>query len=182
MLAQLDRRPIGGEDQLPALAEQGVDGVHQFDLRGPLSDQELQIVEDQHAHATILAAKDRHSAAPQGLEELAGELFGGEIDGRRASARLPLGRPDPFQQMRLADAGGTVNEQRRDLPRIASDHLGGKLGQPIALADDEGRERSEFSREGGGRRRLRLPGHSRGAGRFARCRYGRRIVFVLTVD
>ena len=133
--------------------------------------------------AAILAAKDRHAVAPQGFEELAGELLGGEIDGRRAAARLPLGRPDPFQEMRLADARGTVDEQRRDLPRVAGDHLGGIHGQPVAGADDEGRERGELPRrEGGGGRWLRLLGHSAGVGRFAHFRRSRRIVFAVAVE
>ena len=173
-VAQFGRRPIGGEDQLPAVAQQRVDRVHQLDLGRPLAGQELQVVEDQHVHAAILAAKDRQAAAPQGFEELAGELLGGEIDGRRAAARLPLGRPDPFQEMRLADARGTVDEQRRDLPRVAGDHFGGNMASRLLcpVTNDESEENFRRATQHGSSVAARLrrgparPGHARcGAGR-----------------
>ena len=94
-LGQFGRRAIGGKDQLPALAQQRVDRVQQFDLGGPLAGEELQVVEDQQLDAAILAAEVGQAAAAQGLEKLAGELLGREIDGRwprralRAAVQIP---------------------------------------------------------------------------------------------
>ena len=56
-LGEFGGRPIGGEDQLPPFAQQGVDRVQQFDLGRPLADQELQVVEDQQATPRYLRRK-----------------------------------------------------------------------------------------------------------------------------
>ena len=56
-LGQFGRRAVGGEDQLPALAEERVDGVEQLDLGGPLADEELQVVDHQQPDAAVLAAE-----------------------------------------------------------------------------------------------------------------------------
>ena len=62
---QFGRRAVGGEDELPPFAQERVDRVQQFDLRGPLAHEELQVVEDQHPDAAVLAAEAGQSAAAQ---------------------------------------------------------------------------------------------------------------------
>ena len=61
------------------------------------------------------------------------------------------GRPDSFQEVRLAHAGGAVNQQRRDPSGVLRDHLGGDEGQAVALSGDERREGGEVSPPGGKR-------------------------------
>ena len=134
---QFGRRAVGGEHQLPAFAHQRVDRVQQFDLRGPLADEKLQIVENQQAHAAILAAETRQAAAAQGFEKMAGELFRREIDRGRIAGAFADRRPNAFQEMRFADAGRTVNQKRRDLARLANDHFGRGQRQFVRLPHHE---------------------------------------------
>ena len=104
-LGQLGRRAVGGEDQLPPFAQKRVDRVQQFDLRGPLADEELQVVDDQQPDAAVLAAEAGQAAAAQGLEEMAGELLGREIDGGQAAGATSAAAVQmPSKQMGLADA------------------------------------------------------------------------------
>ena len=58
---QRGRRTIRREDQLPALAQQAVDRVQQFDQRGPLAGEKLDVVQNQQLDAAILAAKTGHA-------------------------------------------------------------------------------------------------------------------------
>ncbi len=85
---QIGRRAIRGEHQLPALAQQFVDGVQQLDLRGALSDQEMQIVQQQQLHAAVLAAEIGKPAAAQRLQEPAGEMLRREVDGPQSRAAV----------------------------------------------------------------------------------------------
>ena len=57
--------------------------------------------------------------------------------------RLSGGRPDAFQQMGLAHAGRPVEHQRRQLARLADDHLGRSDGQPVGFAGHKRLEAGE---------------------------------------
>ena len=149
-LRQFGRRTVGGEDKLPAFAQERVDRVQQLDLRGPLAHEELQIVEHEHSNAAIFPPEAGQTAAAQRFEKLAGELLGREVDGRQTPVRLPCRRPNAFQQVGLADAGRAAEHQRRQLAGLADDHFGRGDGQPIGVAGDK---RLEAWRTGGARAR-----------------------------
>ncbi len=146
---QFDRRTVGGEHQLPMFAHQRVDRVQQFDLRRPFADHELQIVENQQAHAAVLAAETRQAAAAQRLEKMAGELFGREIDRGHVAGALSECRPDAFEEVRFAHAGRAVDQQRRDLARLPDDHLGRGQRQLVRRPRHERIQRGELSAAGG---------------------------------
>ena len=137
------RRTVGGEDKLPPLLQERVDRVQQFDLRGPLAHEKLQIVEHEHADAAVLAAEAGQAAAAQRLEKLAGKLLGRKVDRRQAAVRFARRGPNAFQQMGLADAGRAVEHQRRQVTRLANDHLGRGDGQPIGVAGHKGLQAGE---------------------------------------
>ena len=66
----------------------------------------------------------------------------------------------PCEQMRLADARGPMDQQRRELARPLENRLGGRPSEPVGRSGDERAERGEAaalgaaaSRRGGRRRR-----------------------------
>ena len=73
---QFRRGPVGGQYQLPPLAQQGLDGVLNFHQRRPLAAKEMHVVDQQHIDLAVLAAKAGQPAALQGFEKQAGELLG----------------------------------------------------------------------------------------------------------
>ena len=170
-LGKLGRRTVGRENQLPPLAEERVDGVEQFDLRGPLADEELQVVDHQQPDAAVLAAEAGQAAAAKRFEKMAGELLGREVHRRQTLVRLSRRGPNAFQEMGLAHAGRSVEHQRRVLARLTDDHLRRGDGQAIRLSGHERVEAGEAAplygggRSGRRRRRWRSTATGRGPGR-----------------
>ena len=89
------------------------------------------------SHAAILAAEVGNAARVQGFEEVARELLGRQID--RVQPRMASlgGRPDSFEQMRLAHARGAMEHQGRHAAELCGYFFGAGGRQPIAGADDE---------------------------------------------
>jgi len=130
--ADFPQRPVGGKHQLAAIAKQGVDRVLEFDDRRPLAAEELDVVDQQHVHVAVLAAKAGQTAALQGLQKVRGELLGGHQHDAFHAAQPPGRVRHALQQVRLARSRRPVHQQRRHLTEVLQHALGSRKGHAIA--------------------------------------------------
>ena len=98
----LERRhgAVAGYHDLPIRHVQRVEGVEEAFLRLLLADEELDVVEQQHARAAVLLAELFGLALANGADVLVGELFGCRVDEAHALGERLLS--DSVHQVRLA--------------------------------------------------------------------------------
>ena len=129
---------VGRQDDRHALVDQGVEGVEELVLRGPLGGQEVDVVDDQAAGAPEPVAEAAERAGAHRLEEAVGERLGGELDHVEARVRAPQGVADPFEQVRLAQPDAAVDDQRVEGGAGRLGHLARRgLRQAVAGPGDE---------------------------------------------
>ena len=140
-LGDLGRRPVGREDDLATRLVQGVEGVEELLLGGVLAADEVHVVDEEEVGLAIASPEVVHRTLADGRDDVVGELLGGDIGdaGRGGAPDDVLG--DRLHEMRLAEAGGTVEEERViGLPGRLRDGGGGGGGEIVGLSDDEGIE------------------------------------------
>src|SRR5690606_26917667 len=110
-ILDLAGRAVAGENDLLAAIQQSVEGMEELLLRAFFSGQKLDIVDEHHVRAAVAAAELFDIAAADGIDELVGEFFAGQIDhtGRRITAQPFL--PDRLHQMGFAEAWTAMNEE-----------------------------------------------------------------------
>ena len=138
----LGGRPVAGKHDLLVRVEKGVEGVEELVLHPFFAAEELDVVDEQHIDLAVLLAKLRHGAVLDGLDEIVGELFAGDVADPADLAVAGRRVADGLHQVRLAQAHAAVDEQRvvgfggrlRDRQRRG-------MGEVVVGADDEGVER-----------------------------------------
>ena len=138
----LRRRPVAGEDDLPAGLVQGVEGVEELLLGRLLPLQELHVVDEQEVGLAIAPAELLRRALLDGADHLVGELLG--ADEGDADLRLALQHRvgDGLHQVRLAESRVAVDEERVvDLARGLGYGVRRCGGELVRLADHEVVER-----------------------------------------
>ena len=120
--------------------------------------QELDVVHEQHVDVAVPAAEPVLLAVADHVDEVVGELLRAHVPHLDAVVERLRVVPDRVQQVRLAQAGVAVDEQRVvGLGGRLGDGDGGRVREPVARPDDERLERVLRVEPGGGEpRRLVL--------------------------
>src|SRR6266545_449651 len=121
-------------------------------LRALLARDELDVVDEKQVDRPILGAELGRAVVPDGIDQVVGESLRGEV--HEAEMRVELGdvMTDRVQQMRLAEADTTVDEERVVCARgQLGDRLARRLRELVRVADDE-RLEGVASAEAGGRK------------------------------
>src|SRR5215510_2721659 len=107
-------------------------------LHALLMGEELDIINQQDVHVAELIAEGGHAVIAQGIDQLVGELFAGDVaDGRLRLASLDL-MTDGLHEMGLAHAYAAIDEQRVvGLGRTLRYGLGRRVGKLVAGAYDK---------------------------------------------
>lgn len=134
---QVTRAAVAGQDDLPALLVQGVDGVKQFVEGSPFAAEELDIVDQQDIDRAVLLAKARQSAAIEGVEEFGRELLGGESQGSNAAGVAAQVLHHGILKVGFANSGWAEKQQRAELARLLGNGFGGSISEFVGFADDE---------------------------------------------
>src|SRR2546421_4553091 len=136
-------RAVRGEHDLLVPLEQRVEGVEELFLRHFLAFQEMHIVDEEEVDVVAVATpKLGHGARVNRLNDLVDELLGPEVVDPRPRVLRQHGVGDRLHEVRLAEAGGAVDEKRVvGLAGRLRDGVRGCRGQLVRLADDEGLER-----------------------------------------
>ena len=102
---------------------------------------ELDVVDQQHVDVAVTALEGRLAVVTQRVDEVVGELFGGDVLDPHAGEQ-PLGVvAGGVQQVGLAEPGLAPDEQRVvGAGRRLGDGERGGVGEPVGGADDEGVE------------------------------------------
>ena len=155
------RRAVGGEHDLGAGGERGLDRVEELLRRALLALEELDVVEQQHVGRAIALLERRDLVVLEGGEKLARERLGVRVAHRQAAHAERDVVADRLEEVGLADPRRTADEQRVvDLARQLGDRQRRRVREAVGGPDHECLERVaglevEMT---GGRRRRRVAG------------------------
>jgi len=165
--------------------------VEELLLRPLFAGDELDVVDEEQVDRTVACPELRGPVVADGVDELVGEALRGEVHDRHPLEETHGFVADRVEQVRLAEADSTVDEERVvGLGGQLGHGLAGGLGELVGRADHEGVERvprietvgGAAARGTGGRRRRwrivvfagdRIVDDDRDAGLAAYCRGGR---------
>ena len=134
----LFRRRVGGEDDLLLRFVERVEGVEELFLRPFLAGEELDVVEQQRVDGAIAIAELLHPVVADRGDQLGDERVGRHVDDLHARVRVADLLADRLDQMRLAEAGAAVDEERVERAAgILGDRLRRRAGELVRFADDE---------------------------------------------
>jgi len=119
--------------------EQRVERVEEFLLRHLLAFEEMHVVHQEQVHVVAVAPPElRHRPRVNRLDHLVDELLGAEILEPHLGVLLQHRVGDRLHQVRLAEAGRAVDEQRVvGLSRRFGDGVSRGGGELVRFADDE---------------------------------------------
>ena len=140
----LARRPVGRDDDLGAAFVQRVERVEELLLDPLLALDELDVVDEQHVVVAVAALEplDPCSALTHGVDELVHERLARHVARREAFRVLTDVVADRLQEVRLAEAGAAVDEERVvRLRRRLGDRERGRMCEAVRRADHEEVER-----------------------------------------
>ena len=146
-LVDILRCAVARHDDVLLLIEEVIECIEDLHLRRILGAEELHIVDQEEVQISILGTEFRHGVILDGIDQLIGEsLARDEEDGKLRLVFVDV-VADGVEQMRLAKAGGTVDEKRvhflvgliRMVGRLG-DRISGLKGDLVAVAMDEGGE------------------------------------------
>src|SRR5215212_5127743 len=117
---------------------QRVEGVEELLLRLLLALQELDVVDQQDIHLTVTAPEFGSPVLADRVDEVVGQLFGGDVPNPNPVEVVPYVVPERMQQVGLAQTRVAVDGQRVvGLARVLSDGYGSGVGEPVRSTDDE---------------------------------------------
>ena len=140
---ELRRRGVGGDHDLALGVHQRIEGVVEF-LRHRLALQELEVVDEQYVDRLEVILEPDRVARPERADEMIHEALGG--DEQHLAFGMALAHPpgDGIEEMRLAETGGGMDEQRIEADRQARlrfrDALRRRVGKAVRSAGDEALE------------------------------------------
>ena len=122
------------------LCLQRVEGVEEFFLRALFAGNELHVVHQQHVDVAIGLAELFLAGRTYRVDEVVGELLRRDIHHEQPTLLLHV--TDGVQQVCLAQTNAAVDDQWVvGVCGIVRDRLRGRMGQAVAVADDEGAKR-----------------------------------------
>ena len=105
-------------------------------LSGRFARNELDIVDHQHVNRAHLLAEFLIGLLGDGVNQLIGEIFGGDIEQLRARIVGNDVMTDGVHQVRLAQTDAAVKEQRVIcIGRQFGNRKGSRMGEPVGRAD-----------------------------------------------
>ena len=105
------RHPVGGQDDLPVVFVEGVEGVEKFLLGGVLAGDELDVVHQKQVGVAVFVAEFEVFTAADGLDKLVGELLAPDVDDVVFRVLLLDAVGDGVEQVGFAQAALTVEKQ-----------------------------------------------------------------------
>ena len=124
---------IAGQHHLPAVGQQGVEGVQELFLGGPLAGQEVQVVHQQGVALAELLAESAQLAQCMACTKRLVNSSAVTKQTRQSGMALAQPGVDAFQQVRLAGADRAVQHQRVGaLARFFHDAQGRGMGHAVA--------------------------------------------------
>ena len=149
------RRAVTGNHNLAVGVVQLIKGMEKAFLGLFLAADELDVVNQQHAHAPVLIAEFLRPPLAYGRYELVGELLGADTDHPDMVAQRRL--PDGVQEVGLAQAYSTIDKEGIiAAPRALGYRQGGGTSQAVAAAFNEGIEHIAWVKAGGAARGIAL--------------------------
>jgi hypothetical protein len=135
---ELVRGSVGRHHELAAGVPQRVEGVEELLLGAGFVGQELDVVQEQHVDAAEALLERARVARLDRAHELGRELLDGRVTDGQAGAEAPDVVADGVQEVRLAEPGPAVDEERVvGLAGQLRDGERGGVGETVAAADDE---------------------------------------------
>ena len=132
------RKPVAGEHELAPGLVQRVEGVEELLFGAGLAGQELDVVDQEDVGVAVGVLEGAQGLGAERADEVVGEGLGRRVADRGAAAEVQDVVADRVQQVRLAEPGRRVEEQRVvGLAGDLGDGQRGGVGQAVALADDE---------------------------------------------
>ena len=110
-VGDLAHRPVAGHHDLLLVFVERIEGVEEFLLGAFLARQEMDVVDQQQVDVAVFPPEGRQFVLLQRLDELVGERLARGV-AHRAFAALQHRLPHRLDQMRLAQPGAAVDEQR----------------------------------------------------------------------
>ena len=130
---QLLGRQVGRDHDLLVRVVQGVERVEELLHRLFLALQELDVVDEEHVDLAVAALERAGLALADRVDEVVGELLGVHVAHPHARVEVLRVVADRVQQVRLAQAGVAVDEQRVvRLGRRLGDRDRGRVREPVA--------------------------------------------------
>lgn len=140
-VVQLIRRSVARDDNLLIGFPETVKGIEEFFLRLLLAFEELDIIDEKDVDIAILVLEFAGAAACDGLNQLICEHLGRNVEHIRARMISYNIDADGLHEMRLAESGCTVDEERIiSFGRRFGDGERCRISILIARARDEGLE------------------------------------------
>lgn len=143
-IADVARRPVGGEDDLLFFVVQRVEGVEKLLLHRVFARDEVDVVDQKHVHVAVFFLKRQVAVLPQRqrVDELVGEFLAGDVEDVEVRVQLSDLVHNREQQVRFAQPRRAEEEQRVvQLGRMLRHRVGGGLRELVGRADDEVVER-----------------------------------------
>ena len=135
------REAVAGEDDLLPRLEQRVEGMEELLLGALLAGEELDIVDEQGVDRAVVPFELVDAVMLQGLDHLRDEALRVQVDHPGLGIGIEDGVTDGVHQVGLAEPDTAVDEQRVvGDPRVVADLDGGRPGDLVGLALDEGIE------------------------------------------
>ena len=103
---------VGGHDDLLAGLVEGVEGMEEFLLRGGLTGDELNIVNEEHVAGAVLISEFVHSLAGEGVDHLVGEVLALDVNDTNVSNLFLQLVCNGVKQVGLTQTAGAVDEER----------------------------------------------------------------------
>jgi len=131
-------RPVGRQNDLAPSLIEVVEGVEEFLLRGILAGNKLDVVDEEEIGAAVFAAELNVPPLLKGRDQFVCKLIAFDVDDVVAWVRPVQLVGNRVEQMRLAEAGRSVDEKRIiGLGRIVCNGQGGRVRKPVRGTDDE---------------------------------------------
>ena len=184
---QLARRAVRADHDLLVGVVQRVEGVEELFLGALAVLQELDVVDQQDVDVAVAPLEGLRLVVAQAVDEVVGEFLGRDVTDR---AGVPEGGrvvADRVQQVRLAEPGAAVDEQRVvGLGRRLGDGDRGGVREAVGRADDERLEHvlrvEPVAVVGAARVAARADVHRRAAGAVVAAAHLQRVVAAVLAD
>ena len=132
------RRPVGRQDDLPVRFVERVERMEEFLLCRILAGNELDVVDEEQIGPAVFAAELNIPALLHRGDQLVRKLVALDVDDVIARMLFMDLAGDGVEQMRLAEAGRPVDEQRVIGLRRGIGHRDGRrVGEAVGGADDK---------------------------------------------
>ena len=142
---------VAGQHNLLLVIVQLIERMEKLFLCSLFPRQDLHIVHQQHIGGAVVLMEERHPVGSNALDKLVHEALGGCVNHPRFAEAIEQRSPDRMEQVGLAHAGSSIDEQRVVAPGRLLGHGSGRgMGELVGAADDKVGKVVAFNQLGGG--------------------------------